>query len=100
MTIISSTSCSRTVIKKQMISWSLVEIYVYMPLIHGSEFSCRYRAFCYTVSLVYATNSGERLLYMDLSFHAGIEPFVTLYHWYMPQTLENECGGFRSKRVV
>ena len=31
------------------------------PVIHGSEFSCRYRAFCYTVSLVHATNSGERV---------------------------------------
>jgi len=61
ITIISTTSCSRMVIKIQMISRFLVEIYVYMPLIHGSEFSCRYRAFCYTVSLVHATNSGERV---------------------------------------
>lgn len=30
----------------------------------------------------------------------GIEPFVTLYHWDMPQVLEDEYGGFRSKRVV
>lgn len=30
----------------------------------------------------------------------GMEPFVTLYHWDMPQTLEDEYGGFRSKRVV
>jgi len=30
----------------------------------------------------------------------GIEPFVTLYHWDMPQALEDEYGGFRSKKVV
>jgi len=30
----------------------------------------------------------------------GIEPFVTLFHWDMPQALEDEYGGFRSKKVV
>jgi beta-glucosidase len=30
----------------------------------------------------------------------GIEPFVTLYHWDIPQVLEDEYGGFRSRRVV
>ena len=39
-------------------------------------------------------------LHMDLNFHAGIQPFVTLFHWDVPQTLEDEYGGFRSKKVV
>ncbi|PKA52124.1 Beta-glucosidase 24 [Apostasia shenzhenica] len=30
----------------------------------------------------------------------GIEPFVTLFHWDVPQKLENEYGGFLSKRIV
>lgn len=30
----------------------------------------------------------------------GMEPFVTLYHWDMPQALEDEYGGFLSRRVV
>eukprot|EP00253_Pinus_taeda_P032356 PITA_32356 len=30
----------------------------------------------------------------------GIQPFVTLFHWDLPQALEDEYGGFRSKRVV
>ncbi|KAK3034894.1 hypothetical protein RJ639_033257 [Escallonia herrerae] len=30
----------------------------------------------------------------------GIEPYVTLFHWDLPQALEDEYGGFLSARVV
>ncbi|KAK9273160.1 hypothetical protein L1049_017967 [Liquidambar formosana] len=30
----------------------------------------------------------------------GLEPFVTLFHWDLPQTLEDEYGGFLSPKVV
>ncbi|XP_010530380.1 PREDICTED: myrosinase 4-like [Tarenaya hassleriana] len=30
----------------------------------------------------------------------GIEPFVTIFHWDVPQTLEDEYGGFLSRRIV
>ncbi|CAI9089622.1 OLC1v1024228C1 [Oldenlandia corymbosa var. corymbosa] len=30
----------------------------------------------------------------------GIEPYVTLFHWDVPQALESEYGGFLSDRIV
>ncbi|KAG7600212.1 Glycoside hydrolase family 1 [Arabidopsis suecica] len=30
----------------------------------------------------------------------GIEPFVTIFHWDVPQALEDEYGGFLSPRIV
>lgn len=30
----------------------------------------------------------------------GIEPYVTLFHWDVPQALENEYGGFLSRNIV
>ena len=27
-------------------------------------------------------------------------PYVTLFHWDLPQALEDEYGGFRSDKIV
>jgi len=31
---------------------------------------------------------------------AGIKPFVTIFHWDVPQALEDKYGGFRDRRIV
>lgn len=36
---------------------------------------------------------------VDELLKAGIEPFATLYHWDMPQVLEDKYGGWRNKEV-
>jgi len=41
------------------------------------------------------------VIYKHLTYmNTGIEPFVTIFHWDVPQTLEDEYGGFLSPRIV
>jgi len=37
---------------------------------------------------------------MYIKIISGLEPFVTLFHWDFPQSLEDEYGGFLSPRSV
>ncbi|KAL3850803.1 hypothetical protein ACJIZ3_012685 [Penstemon smallii] len=37
---------------------------------------------------------------IDALLERGIQPYATLYHWDLPQTLEDKYGGFLSNRVV
>ncbi|BAT91787.1 hypothetical protein VIGAN_07041300 [Vigna angularis var. angularis] len=38
--------------------------------------------------------------FIDNLLAEGIEPYVTLFHWDLPQALEEEYGGFLSRRIV
>lgn len=37
---------------------------------------------------------------LDAMLEAGIEPWVTMFHWDLPQALETAHGGWRSRRTV
>src|SRR5262252_5033985 len=37
---------------------------------------------------------------VDELLRAGIEPFATLYHWDLPQTLHDRFGGWQSKETA
>src|SRR5712692_969884 len=37
---------------------------------------------------------------VDTLLDAGIEPFVTLYHWDLPQVLQDQVGGWNSRETA
>ncbi|KAK9101029.1 hypothetical protein Scep_024459 [Stephania cephalantha] len=48
-------------------------------------------------------NMGTDVFRLSISWpriFPGIEPMVTLFHWDVPQVLEDEYGGFRSERIL
>ena len=50
----------------------------------------------YVINLFYFYNSR----FIFLLSNAGLTPFVTIFHWDLPQALEDDYGGFLSPHVV
>ena len=69
----------------------------------GYRFSISWARILPTGSLSGGTNGNGIAHYNNLLSQLqanGIEPYVTLFHWDIPQALDDEYGGFLSSRVV
>ena len=42
------------------------------------------------------------IMYKQIYWHIniGLKPYVTLFHWDLPQALDDEYGGFLSSHIV
>ena len=50
------------------------------------------------MSSTYLTFHNAHFIFLLLN--AGIKPFVTMFHWDLPQALEDDYGGFLSPQIV
>lgn len=52
--------------------------------------------------LFFITDLGikHKVITLFVLVNAGLQPFVTLFHWDLPQTLDEEYGGFLSTNIV
>jgi hypothetical protein len=39
-------------------------------------------------------------VHIDAHISAGVQPFVTLFHWDSPQALEDKYGGFLGPNIM
>ncbi|CAN6453732.1 unnamed protein product [Victoria cruziana] len=65
-----------------------------IPAINWSRFSGKVSGGINNVGIAYYNNLINQLL------SKGLKPFITIFHWDLPQALESEYGGFRSKQII